>query len=100
MLVADLAQLLQITFRRQQHAGGTGDRLDDDRGDVGRVVQRDQALEFVGEVRAVLGLSARVGVARQVVGVAQVIDRRQQLPLKVLRLPAMPPTEMPPKPTP
>ena len=34
VLVADLAQLLQITFRRHQHAGGAGDRLDNHRGDV------------------------------------------------------------------
>lgn len=40
MLVADLAQTLEITVRRNHHAGGTGDRLDDDRGDRAGVAQR------------------------------------------------------------
>src|SRR4029077_16763017 len=50
--VADRAQPFQIAFGRRQHAGGAGHRLDDDRGDGGSVVQRDDAFEIVGEVRA------------------------------------------------
>ena len=70
VLVADLAQLLEIALGRDQHAGGAGDRLDDDRGDGRGVVQGDQALQLVGELGAVLGLAAREGVAGEVVGVA------------------------------
>jgi hypothetical protein len=33
VLVADLAQALQVALRRHQHAGGAGHRLDDHRGD-------------------------------------------------------------------
>ena len=58
VLVADLAQPLEIALRRDQHAGRAGHRLDDDRGDGRGVVQRDDALELVGELGAVLGLAA------------------------------------------
>ena len=51
VLVADLAQSLEITLRRQHDAGGAGDGLDDDRGDGRRIVQRHQAFEIVGELR-------------------------------------------------
>ena len=77
VLRADLAQPLQVALGRDQHAGRTRDGLDDHGGDVAGVVQRDEALEFVGEVRAVLGLAARVGVAGEVVRVRQVVDARQ-----------------------
>src|SRR6478735_4545555 len=60
--------------RRQQHAGGAGDRLDDHCGDRRSVVQRDDPLEVVGELGAVLGQAARERVLLEVVGVAQVID--------------------------
>ena len=78
VLVADRAQPLQVALRRHQHAGGAGHRLDDHRGDVGRVVQRDDArLQLVGEMRAPRGLAAAEGVVLEVVGVGQVIDARQ-----------------------
>ena len=48
--VADLAQALEITARRNQHAGRTGDRLDDHRGDARGIVQRHQPLELIGEL--------------------------------------------------
>ena len=54
MPVADLAQALQVADRRQYHAGGAGNRFDDDRGDGRGVMQGDQALELVGEMRAPL----------------------------------------------
>ena len=59
VLLRDLAQALQVALRRDEHAGRAGHGLDDHRGDGGGVVQRDQALELVGEVRALLGLPAR-----------------------------------------
>ena len=58
VLVADLAQLLQIAFRRQdQHAGRARHRFDDHRRDGRRRrAARRCALEFVGEFGAVLRL--------------------------------------------
>ena len=80
VLVADRAQPLEIAFRRNQHAGRSRHRLDDDRGDVRRVVQRDDArLELVGEMRAPRRLAARERVLLEVVRVRQVIDVRQQV---------------------
>ena len=101
MLVADLAQPLQITLRRQHHAGGAGDGLDDDRGDGRRIVQRDQPLQIVGEFRAVRRQAARERVALEVVRV-RAGDRRPESSRagQALRLATMPPTLMPPKPTP
>jgi hypothetical protein len=57
-------------------------------------------LQVVGQGRAVLGLALGEGVAGHAVGVGQVVDAGQQGLPKYLRLVAMPPTEMPPKPTP
>ena len=99
VLVADLAQPLQVALRRDQHAGRARDRLDDHRGDVRRVVQRDDALQLVGQVGAPFRLAPAEGVMRLVMGVRHVIDAGSRLP-KNLRLVTMPPTEMPPKPTP
>ncbi len=77
MLVAQRAQALQVTLRRNQHAGRAGDRLDDDGGDGFRAVQRDQTLDVVGELRAVRGLAPGEGVAGEIVGVADMIDARK-----------------------
>jgi hypothetical protein len=77
VLVADLAQPLEVALGRRQVTGRAGARLDDDGGDVGGVVQADDALERVGELRTVLGLALRKGILRQV-GMRQVIDARQQ----------------------
>ena len=38
VFVADLAQTLKVTLGRHQHAGGTGERLDNDGGDVAGIV--------------------------------------------------------------
>ena len=77
VLVANLAQALQIALRRDQHAARTRHRLDDHRGDVGGIVQRDDALlQLVGELGARGRLAARKCAARRIVRVAQVIHSR------------------------
>lgn len=76
--VADFAQAPQIALGRDQHAGGAGHRLDDDGGDGGWVVQgQDARFQFVGELGAMLRLAAAEGVARQIMGAAQMVHRRQ-----------------------
>ncbi len=54
VLVADLAQALEVALRRRQHAGRARHRLDDDGRDGGGVVQRDETVEIVGKMRAPL----------------------------------------------
>ena len=76
-LSADRAQPLEVALRRRQHAGGSRHRLDDHRGDGRWVVQRDDALELVREVRAPGRLAAAEGVVLQVVRVRQVIHAGQ-----------------------
>ena len=78
VLVADRAQPLQVTLRRQEYAGGACYRLDDHSCDRRSVVQRDQALQIVREMRAPLGHATRERVVLEVVRVTQVIDARQQ----------------------
>ena len=78
VLVADGAELLEIAFRRDEHAGGARDRLDDHGGDGRSVVEPDQPLEIVGELGAVLRLAAGEGVAGEVVGMADVVDAGQE----------------------
>ena len=80
VLVAQLAQTFQITLGRDQHAGGAGHRFDDDGGDVGGVMQGDDALEFIGQVDAVFRLAPGPGIEFEIVGVRQVIDAGQQRP--------------------
>ena len=80
MLVADVAQAPQIALGRQQHAGGASDRLDDHCRDGRGIVQRDESLQVVGQFRAVLRHPAREGVARQVMGVADMVGAGQQRP--------------------
>jgi hypothetical protein len=50
-------------------------------------------------MRAVLRLALGEGLLLAVVGVRQVVDAGSSVP-NILRLLTMPPTEMPPKPTP
>ena len=59
VLVADRAQALQIALGRRQHAGRARHRLDDHGGDGRGIVQRDEAVEFVGQMRAPLRLADR-----------------------------------------
>ena len=77
VLVADRAQPLQIALRRRQHRGRARHRLDDDGGDGGVAVQRDDALQFVGEMRAPFRLALGERLLLAVVGVRQMIDARQ-----------------------
>ncbi|MNZ73094.1 hypothetical protein D3C78_914950 [compost metagenome] len=77
VLVADLAQTLQVALRRHQHAGGTGHRLDDHGGDVRGVMQFDQLEQLVGQLDAAgLGHALGEGHAR-LQGVRQVVDVHQ-----------------------
>ena len=77
-LVQISRSFLQIALRRDQHAGRAGHRLDDDGGDGRGVVQRDDALQLVGELRAMLRLAAREGVLGRQVRVRHVVDAGQQ----------------------
>jgi hypothetical protein len=55
------------------------DRLDDDGGHSGRVMQRQHALfEFIGEFRAVFGQAAGEGVPGDVERMAQMVDAGQR----------------------
>ena len=76
MLGADLAQSLEIALGRHDHAGRALHGFDDDRRDVAGVVQRDDALELVGQMQAPLGLTPRITHLRRLERVGQVIDAR------------------------
>ena len=77
MLVANLAQALQIALGRQQHAGGAGHRLDHHRGDVRGIMQGHQTLELVGDFGAMFRLPFGKRVALEVVRMRHVVDPRQ-----------------------
>ena len=77
VLVADLAEPLEIALGRRQHAGRTGHRLDDDGGNGRSIVQRHHALEVVRQMRAPFRLATAEGLFLAVVGVRQVIDAGQ-----------------------
>ena len=62
-------------------------------------MQADDAFERVGEVAAPLGLALGEGLMLAIVGCGQMVTPASSEP-KNLRLLTMPPTEMPPKPTP
>ncbi len=79
MAVADLTQALEVALRRREHPGGSGDRLDDDGGDRRGVVDVHDALELVGEVRALLRLAAAVRLRGKVVRRGQVVDVGKQV---------------------
>ena len=78
MLVADRAEALEIAPGRGQDAGRSSHRLDDHRGDLAGAALGDDAQEVVRQLGAMLGLTAREGVALGIVGVAEVIDLGQQ----------------------
>ena len=77
VLGAELAQPLQIALRRRQHRGRTRHRLDDDGGDRIGAMQRHHPLDIVGEFSAVVRLILRKRIAREIMGVTDVIDSRQ-----------------------
>ena len=62
--VADLAQPLQVSLRRHEHARRPGDRLDETGGDRVAAIGIAEALQVVGEVFAVLRLAAGEPVLR------------------------------------
>ena len=69
----------EIALRRDQHAGRAGDRLDDDRGDGGGIVQRHDALQLIGELDAPCSGWPRLKAFRaRLMGVRQMIDAGQQ----------------------
>ena len=61
-------------------------------------MQRDHLFQFIGKLGAIYRFAARIGIARQIVRVADMIDR--QGIAKRFAVAGMPPTEIPPKPTP
>jgi hypothetical protein len=75
-----------------------GDGLDHDGGD-GVAVQRDQAVQLVGQLGAVLRLAAAEGVVLRGGGCGAG-DPRRAAGAELLAVGPMPPTDMPPKPTP
>ena len=81
MLVADLAQALQIALGWDVPAGAAGHRLDDDGGHIGGVVQcQDAGLQLHQRVFGPDGLLVvDVGMVHRVVDEAHVVHTRQQL---------------------
>ena len=77
VLRAQLTQAFQVALGRDQHARRTGDGFDDHCCDIAGVVQRNEALEFIGEIRPVFGLAARERIPGGIVRVGQVIHARQ-----------------------
>lgn len=74
VLVAYLAQALEIAHWRRQHAGRACHRLDDDGGDVGGIMQRDQLQQLIGALGAGPGHAGGEGILleqgmRQVIGI-------------------------------
>ena len=77
MAGADVPQLLQIALRRDQNAGRSRHRLHDHRGHRLGAVQREDAFEIIGQMRAGLRLAAGKGVLAGQMGVGQMIDPRE-----------------------
>ena len=71
---ADLAQALEIAFRRHQHAGRARHRLDDHRRDGRRVVQRAEPLQLVRKLQTRIWLSARERISSEVMRMADMVD--------------------------
>ena len=78
VLVADGAQPRQIALGRGDDAGRARHRLDDDRRDGGGVVQRDDTLKLIRQMRAPVRLALGEGLVLAAVGVRQVIDAGQE----------------------
>jgi hypothetical protein len=97
---ADLAQTLQVAAWRHDHTGRALHRLDDHRRDRRGIVQRYQPLQFIGQMQSPLRLAAAEAHIRRRIGVRQMIDPGIIKGANIFRLETMPPTEMPPSPTP
>ena len=76
VFAADLAQAGEIAFGRDDHAGRALHRLDNDCGDIAGIVQCHDPFEFVRQMQAPLGLTARVAHLAGVEGVRQMVDAR------------------------
>ena len=74
MLVADLAQALQIALRGRQHAGRARHGLHDHGGDGGGVVQAHDIFQLIRQMGAPGGLALGEGLFSAVIGGRQVID--------------------------
>ena len=77
VLARDVAQAFQIALGRQQDTGRARHRFHDHGGDGIGAVQRDDALQFVGQMRAMFRLPARHAVFRQM-RMGQVVHPGQQ----------------------
>ena len=78
VFVADRPQALEVALGRDQDAGRAGYRLDDDGGDGRGIVEQDHPLEVLGELDSMRRLAAREGIAGEVVGVADMVDAREE----------------------
>ena len=77
VLIANLAQALQIALGRHDHARRASHRLDDHGGDVGGVVQLDELEQLIGQRHAARGGHAAREGAIGLQRVRQVIDIHQ-----------------------
>ena len=77
VLVADVAQPLQIALGRHEAAGGTRDGLDEARGDVLRAEEVDETHEVLGQFHAVRAFALREAVRGQE-RMAHVRDARER----------------------
>src|SRR4029078_4274780 len=78
VFVADRAQPLEITFRRRQYAGRAAHRFDDDGRDGGSVMQRDETLKLVREMRAPFRLALAEGLMLAIIRVREMIDAGEE----------------------
>ena len=99
VLDADRLEPFEIALGRNQNASRAGHGLNDHRGDGVGAMQRDQPFEIVRKLRAIRRLALGEGIARDAVRMPQMVHAGSIGP-KVRRLLPMPPTDMPPKPTP
>jgi len=76
--VADGAQPLKVPLRRRQNSGRARHRLDDDRGDGRGIVQRHDALQFVGKMCTPVRLALGEGLMFAAIGRRQMIDPGQK----------------------
>jgi hypothetical protein len=69
---------LQVALGRDQDAGGARHGLHDHGGHGLGPVQRHDPLQLIGQIAAMLGLTAGEGVLLGQMGVRQMVDTRQQ----------------------
>ncbi|VCU71771.1 hypothetical protein PIGHUM_03861 [Pigmentiphaga humi] len=76
---AQLAQALQIAARRHQHPRRPGHGLDDHGRHRGRIVQGQQPLQLIRQMRAPLGLAPRKRGLGEIPGCRQMVHPRHQV---------------------